>query len=113
MKKDAASKIALARVKDLFAAAEAIFSSEAYKDLSDDQKQDYANRYVDLARTIAMRHTVTIPHEYKKKFCKHCYTYLRHGVNCTVRTHDGKLVLFCMACKKYTRLVYDKKSDKE
>jgi len=100
MKSESAKKIALRRIKELFVTADALFSRESYSLLSNEQKQHYADRYVELARKIAMRHTVSIPQNYKKTFCEHCHTYFRHGVNCTVRTNKGVLVTYCNSCKK-------------
>ena len=63
-----------------------------------------ADRYVELARKISMRYLVSIPGEFKRSFCKHCYKYLLPGENCRVRIHRGKLVIYCNSCKKYTRI---------
>ncbi|MBD3361809.1 ribonuclease P [Candidatus Woesearchaeota archaeon] len=65
-----------------------------------------ANRYVTLARKYAQRYKVRIPRELKRRFCKHCYKYLVPGVNCRVRTHDGKVVYTCFNCKKFMRFEY-------
>ena len=60
-----------------------------------------ANRYVQLARKIQMKIRVRMPKGYKRKYCKHCYSYLRPGVNCRVRV-DNKIVSYkCFNCKKY------------
>ena len=40
----------------------------------------------------------------KRKFCKHCYSYLMPGVNSRTRTKDGKVVIYCSECKNYTRM---------
>lgn len=85
-------EIALQRIKELFAEAEK----------TKDQK--LANRYVELARKIAGKARVRIPREYKRRFCKHCYSYLRLGKNARIRTRQGKLVIYCLECKKYTRI---------
>jgi len=65
--------------------------------------QKLANRYVELARKIAMKVNYKMPKKYKRKFCKHCYTYFRDG-NYRVRTKDNKLIYYCFNCKKYTRI---------
>ena len=66
---------------------------------------DYADRYVEIARKIAMRNLVSIPKEYKRKFCKHCYSYLLPGSNCRIRIHRGKLIIYCNNCNKFTRIL--------
>ena len=88
-------EIAQERIQTLFQEAEKTFSTN--KPLS--------NRYVTLARKIAMKVKCRIPMELKRKFCKHCYKYLFPGRNCRVRTREGKLIIYCLECKKYTRIV--------
>ena len=63
-----------------------------------------ADRYVELARKISMRYLVPIPKEYKRRFCKHCYSYLLPHVTCRIRIHRGKLIIYCHNCKRYTRI---------
>ena len=74
-----------------------------------------ANRYVTLARNTAMKYQVRIPSEYKRLFCKHCYRFLRPGVNASVRTsprQGGHVVYFCKECNRHMRFPYvrEKKS---
>ncbi len=40
---------------------------------------EYANRYVFLARKLAMKLNVKIPKEYKMRFCHKCYHYFSPG----------------------------------
>ena len=87
-------QVALARIKQLFAEADEVFSSD----------KKLANRYVQLARNIAMKVKAKIPVELKRKYCKHCYTYLRPGVNSRIRTRVGKVVISCLDCKKFMRI---------
>lgn len=98
-------EIAKERINILFKQAEDIFSKD--KSLS--------NRYVFLARKIAMKAKVRIPRELKRKFCKHCYKFLMPGLNCRVRKQTDKLVISCLECKKFTRIPTLKKkaSNKE
>jgi len=63
-----------------------------------------ADRYVELARRIAMRYLVSIPPEFKRRYCKHCYGYLLPGVNSRVRIHRGKLIVSCLRCHRHTRM---------
>lgn len=64
-----------------------------------------ADRYVEIARKISMRNLVPIPKEFKRRFCKHCYSYLLPDTNCRVRIHRGKLIIYCHNCKRYTRIL--------
>jgi ribonuclease P protein subunit RPR2 len=63
-----------------------------------------ANLYVHKLRLLAMKYQIRLPKSIKRKFCKHCYAYLVPGVNCRVRTREGKLIYYCMECKNYTRI---------
>ena len=87
--------IAVKRIKYLFELAEkkARFN-----------QMDLADRYVEIARKLSMRYLVKIPKEFKRKYCKHCYSYLIAGKNSRVRVSRGKIVLYCKNCKKYTRI---------
>ena len=88
-------KIATSRINQLFILAE----QNAL-----DGKLNLSNRYVEIARKISMRYLVPIPLEHKRRFCKHCYSYLLPHVNSRIRIHRGKIVIFCNNCKKYTRI---------
>ena len=89
-------RVALERVVLLFDMASRVFKSES--DLSD--------RYVDLARKIAMKFKVRIPSVLKKQFCKECHCFLVPGSNCTVRLQKSKVVYFCKKCKHFMRFPY-------
>ncbi|MBD3249741.1 ribonuclease P [Candidatus Woesearchaeota archaeon] len=91
-------KIAKERIEKLFRQAEEVF----------DEDKKLANRYVELARDIAKKYRVRIPSRLKRKFCKHCYSYLIPSVNVRVRTREGKVVYYCLECKKYMRFPYTK-----
>ena len=85
-------KIALERVEVLFLEAGKVFSKDA----------KLANKYVRNARKIAMKVNLKMPRNLKRKFCKHCYSYLKPGVNARVRIK--KMVVYtCFNCKKYMR----------
>jgi ribonuclease P protein subunit RPR2 len=91
-------KIAKERIAELFKQAESAFS----------KNPELSDRYVALARKISMRLKVRIPPLLKRRFCKHCYSYLVPGKNCRVRTHEGKVVYTCGVCKKFMRFPYRK-----
>ena len=87
-------EIAQERIKILFAEAEKTFS----------KNKSLANRYVTLARKIAMKVKARIPLELKRRFCKHCYKYLQPGINARVRTRSGRVIISCFECKKFMRI---------
>lgn len=88
-------KIAEGRIRTLFQQAEEVFSSD----------KSLANRYVTLARKIAMKTKLRIHPELKGKFCKHCYKFLQPGVNSRIRTRAGKVIISCLECKKFRRIM--------
>ena len=83
----------------MFEEADSVFSKD----------KKLANRYIRLARKIAMKFNLRMPRGYKRKFCKHCYSYLKPGVNLRVRTKDGKVIYYCLECKKFMRFPVSKK----
>lgn len=91
-------KIALERIEKLFKEAEKAFK----------QEPKLSNRYVHLARKIAMKYKVKIRSPLKKRFCRHCYVYLKPGANCRVRLGKKQVVYYCLGCKKYMRFPYKK-----
>ncbi len=62
-----------------------------------------SNKYIKLARRIAMRYKIRLPSELKKKFCKNCYSYLVPSVNARVRIHKHRIIYYCLNCKHYMR----------
>ena len=92
--KDKQRKIAKERVDVLFQQAKQIFPKNPVR----------ANRYVDLARKIAMKVNIRMPKKFKRQYCKHCFSFLQSGVNSTTRIRDRKVVIYCKECKKYTRI---------
>ncbi len=98
MKKDKARlrQVVAERVRQLFSLARQTFRKDPA--LSD--------RYVALARKMAMKHRFRMPRELKRQFCKHCGSYLVPGANVRVRTQRGKVVLFCMVCRHLMRFPY-------
>jgi len=64
-----------------------------------------SNKYIKLARKSAMKVNLRIPRELKRKFCKHCYSYLVPGRNARVRIHKSRVIYYCFNCKKYMRFL--------
>jgi len=95
--------IAEQRIKELFKQARIEFKNEP----------GLSNRYVELARKISMKYKVRMPSELKRQFCSHCYVYLYPPENCRIRTHKGKVVYYCLKCRKYMRFPYIKEKKKK
>jgi len=89
----ATKKIARERIEILFGQAKSAFSAHPER----------SNRYVDLARRIAMRQRIRIDREYRRQFCHHCYTFLVPGKNMRVRVHQSSVVATCHSCNKKSR----------
>jgi ribonuclease P protein subunit RPR2 len=67
------------------------------------ESPDLSNRYVVLARRIAMRQRIRIPQELRRQYCHNCNTFLVPGSNMRVRVHSGNVVVTCLSCNKHTR----------
>jgi ribonuclease P protein subunit RPR2 len=70
-----------------------------------DRNKKLCNDYVRKARRLAMKFNLRFPKEVKRKFCKHCYSYIKPGKNCTVRTKEGKVIYSCKECGKFMKFV--------
>ena len=86
-------EIAKDRIEGLFVLADEIYMKSS----------KLSNRYVEIARNIGMRYKVRIPKELKRRYCKHCYTYLVPGNNCRVRNTNSKMIYSCFNCRKFMR----------
>ena len=95
-KKDTHQKIAKERIAILF--------EQAFQAYGTFPKR--SNRYVDLARKMAMKYKIKIPSTLKRQFCKHCYAYLMPGSNCIIRLTGKTITYSCKICKKHSRIGY-------
>ena len=84
---------------------------EARKEFRIDKKM--ADKCVEKARKIAMKYKLRMPRGLKRRFCKHCYSYLVPGKNLRVRMHEGHVVYYCLECKKFMRFPYVKEQKKK
>lgn len=91
--KEDLKKEALKEVRKLFREANYIFHQES----------ELADKYVKMARKLAMKVNLKLPSEIKKRFCKHCYSFLVPGKNCRVRTAKKRIIYYCANCKKFMR----------
>ncbi|MCF7872400.1 ribonuclease P [Candidatus Woesearchaeota archaeon] len=91
-------QIAEQRIHELFKEA-----NKTYK-----KDQDLANRYVQLAKKISLKHKTPFNKNQKQQYCKKCQTFLIPGHNCRIRTHKGKKTILCLKCKNISRYIYKK-----
>jgi len=99
-------KIALQRVHTLFGLAKESIRKEP----------ELAQRYVDIARRIAMRAKVRLPKEYRRMICRHCKSFIYPSVNCRVRLQQRRephLVMTCLVCGKHMRIPLTNKSSQK
>lgn len=77
-----------------------------------EESHERADRYVELARRIAMKYTLSLPRKYRMKFCSDCGRYLVPGNNAAVRLNSEKEVktIRCEGCGAVMRFPY---SDEE
>ena len=73
-------RVAMQRIRTLFHLA----NETAHEDLA------LAQRYVGLARKIAMAAKVRLPREYRLQICRHCKSFILPGVNCRVRLEQRR-----------------------
>ncbi|WP_420847037.1 ribonuclease P protein component 4 [Methanogenium marinum] len=60
--------------------------------------QDRAREYIMRARRIAMREKISIPHIWKRKFCRKCSSFLIPGINARIRIHHSRIIITCRVC---------------
>ncbi len=92
-------KIARERIEHLLTLAKTVYSLN----------NSLAQRYVQLALRIGMRHKVRIPRSHRWQICKHCRSLLVPGVTCHVRLRKKRephVVLTCHKCKRHIRYPY-------
>ena len=66
-----------------------------------------AQRYVEIARRVAMASRVRIPKEYGRQLCRSCKKLILPGVNCHVRIQPRRethLVITCGYCGAHLRI---------
>lgn len=94
--------IAKQRIETLFGLAKETF----------DQDPLLAQRYVDIARRIAMSAKVRLPRQHRSQVCRHCKGFMLPGANCRVRVRqlrEPHVVITCLKCGKQTRIPLSRK----
>lgn len=62
-----------------------------------------ADRYVELARRVAMRAQYPLPSRHRRRVCGQCYAYLLPGETARVRLRSGNVSATCHACGAVNR----------
>ena len=90
-------RIAMERVKTLFNLAEQSFREDP----------DHAQRYVELARKIAMRARIRLPEELSRRICPKCEAYLVPGATSRSRIRQERephVSVTCLRCGAISRI---------
>ncbi|MCW4023058.1 MAG: ribonuclease P [Candidatus Bathyarchaeota archaeon] len=90
-------QIALRRVHMLFSLAKQVAH----------ENPELSQRYVQLARKVAMRARLRLPREYRFLVCKKCKSFILPGVNCRTRIQPRRephMVITCLSCGRVTRI---------
>lgn len=69
-------------------------------------RPELSDRYMEIARAIAMRYTISFSREQRMRFCQECGAYLEPGVTARVRVDDGEKRIRCDACEDISRFPY-------
>ena len=102
--RSSAKQIARQRIQVLFQQARNV-----YRD-----NPELSNRYVAIARKIAMAAKIPLPRKYKRQICKKCKILLVQGDNCRVRIRQKRephVVITCLSCGNKTRIPLKKKKE--
>ncbi len=90
------NQIALERVHTLFSLAKEVIHKDP----------ELAQRYIRIARRIAMRTRLRLPKEYRLLICKKCKSFILPGVNCRIRIQQRRephMVIKCLNCSEHSR----------
>jgi ribonuclease P protein subunit RPR2 len=90
-------KIAKKRIHNLFNLAKKVIH----------ENPDLAQRYVQIARKIAMKTRTKIPKEYRSLICKKCKSFILPGINCRIRIQQNRephMVITCLSCGGHSRI---------
>lgn len=75
-------------------------AKKAYKEGNKKLSKTYSKKI----RYLSMKYKLKLPKTIKRQLCKHCYTILIPSLNCRTRTKEGKLIIYCLNCKKFIRI---------
>ncbi len=90
-------RIALQRIHTLFSLAKEVIHEDP----------ELAQRYVHIARKIAMRTQLRLPKEFRWLVCRKCKSFIFPGVNCRIRIQQRRephMVMTCLNCGRHFRL---------
>ena len=71
------------------------------------ERPDLADRYVDIARRIAMKARVHLPKEFRLLVCRRCKRFILPGVSSRVRVQPRRephVTITCLHCGNHMRI---------
>jgi ribonuclease P protein subunit RPR2 len=90
-------QITLQRIHTLFSLAKEVIH----------ENPELAQRYIQIARKIAMRTRMRLPKEYRSLVCRKCKRFILPGVNCRIRIQQRRephMVITCLHCDGHSRI---------
>ena len=90
-------QIAMERIRILFSLAEETYPADPAR----------AQRYVDLARRIAMRTRLRLPRDLRRRVCRRCNAFLVPGATSRTRIRQRRephVAVTCLKCGHVTRI---------
>jgi len=79
------------------------------------ERPDLADRYVEIARRVAMKARVHLPKEFRLLVCRRCKRFILPGVNCRVRIQPRRephVTITCLRCGNHVRIPCRKRKKK-
>lgn len=72
-------------------------------DCTKNDKYELARNYVHHALKISTHYKVPVPVEYKRIYCKKCYSVLIPSKTSQVRLKNNRIIIKCLNCGNYRR----------
>ena len=79
------------------------------------ERPDLADRYVDIARRVAMKARIHLPKEFRLLVCRRCKRFILPGVSCRVRIQPRRephVTITCLRCGNHVRILYGRRKKK-
>ena len=88
-------------------AYERIYTLSALARQTIHERPDLAERYIDIARKIAMKTRVHLPKELRLLICRKCKRFIFPGISCRVRIQPRRephVTITCLHCGHHMRI---------
>ena len=71
------------------------------------ERPDLSERYVEIARRIAMKARIHLPKEFRLLICRRCKRFILPGVSCRIRLQPRRephVTITCLHCGHHMRM---------